>query len=206
MGKLTAQDRETYLYLRGLGILKDVMPRKLPAEDAKRGMILTCCADGDQFDDTYAHLAQACLEYMPWPRIHPLPRMGGAIVIPRDSPLHREHYGADLVQDILDSYRIKEISLVVLYAHAPCGAATKASLSLAQVLNWLAKAKVELKRTAESQKLPLKVACFVHIDRGAEEGRRTYFFPVGEWQLLTASHPVRPGEPWPPALQKAARV
>lgn len=203
--KLSTADHETYLYLRGLGILKDVLPRKMPPEQASKGIILTCCADGDQFDDTYAHIAQVCLEYRPSPRIHVLPRMGGALVIPRSSPLHRERYGADLVDDILDSYRIKNIEIVALYAHAPCGAAGRAELSLAEVLDYLAKAKLELKQAAEKADISLNAACFVHIDRG-QDGKRTYFFPVGQWQLLAKHHPVKHGKPWPPTLSRAVSL
>lgn len=199
MGQLTVADKQSAAYLRKLGVLKDVVPNRIPEEMASNGFILNCCADGDEFHDLHTHLAEVCLEHRDTPRIHVLSRMGGALVIPPSSPLYREGYAKDLVDDILASYRIKGINFVALYAHAPCGAATLANITLAEELEILAEAKTELKRIAHSAGIELKVACLFHIDRG--DSKRTYFFPVGQWRLLTRSKPVRRGEPWPPTQQ-----
>lgn len=199
MSTLSAEDRRTYDYLLYRKILKRVLPDRIPPEQARKGMIITCCPDGDQFADTIGQISEVCLQHMPWPRIHTLTRMGGALVIPDNTPMSRGQYGAQLVEDIFMSHRIKDIETVVLYAHAPCGAAMQANLNLAQVLELLTRAKLHMKHEIKRSKLPLSVICFVHIDHGGEGKRKhTYFFPIGEWQLITSRMPVIPGHVWPP--------
>lgn len=195
MGTLSLEDRRTYEYLLRLQILRRVLPDKLNAQKFRKGLMLTCCSDGDQFEDVYTHIVKVCLQHMPWPRVHLLPRMGGALVIPHG--LGREHYGPQLVEDILTTYKLKDIETLALYAHAPCGAAKAANLNLAQVLDLLAKAKFHMKQEIKKNKIPLDVVCFVHIDSGAG-GKHTYHFPVAQWQLATARMPVIPGHAWPP--------
>ncbi|MFA6447396.1 MAG: hypothetical protein WCW31_04035 [Patescibacteria group bacterium] len=197
MSALSAEDRRTYDYLLSRKILKRVLPDKIPPEQARKGMIAVFCPDGDQFADVFGNIAEVCLQHMPWPRIHALTRMGGALVIPDNNPLSRGQYGAQLVEDIFLSHSLKDIETIALYAHAPCGAAKMAKLNLAQVLDLLTRAKLQMKDEIKRLKLPLNVICFVHIDRG-DEGKRTYFFPVGEWRLITGRMPVIPGHAWPP--------
>lgn len=201
MLRLTPADRGTYLYLRGKGILKDEEVQKVPI---RNGSTLVCCADGDQFDDLYANLAGMCLQKMPWPRIHTLTCHGGALIIPSDSPLNKGFRGVNMIEDIVDAWSIKGTEMVALYAHAPCGAATKIGMSLAQILDNLVRAKLELKQALAKAGANTKVVCLVHIDRGEGEGKRTYFLSVAEWQLLTKHNPIAPGRLWPPQLQKAA--
>ncbi len=198
---LTAEDRETYLYLRGKGVLKDEEVHRVPMS---KGTTLVCCADGDQFDDLYANLAGMCLQKMPWPRIHTLTCHGGALIIPSDSPLNKGFRGVNMIEDIVDAWSMKGTEMVALYAHAPCGAATKIGMSLAQILDNLVQAKLELKQALLKAGATTKVVCLVHIDRGAEEGKRTYFLSAAEWQLMTRHNPIVPGRRWPAQLQKAA--
>jgi len=41
-----------------------------------------------------------------------------------------------------------------------------------------------VKTEAFGHNAEIKVACFVHIDRGQEEGPRTYFVSADEWRLV----------------------
>lgn len=76
-----------------------------------------------------------------------------------------------LLQHIAIARQLKEIDTVVLYAHAPCGAATLHQLSFIHVLETLRRAKIRLKTVDDK----IKVACFCHIDYGHDK-KRTYFF------------------------------
>lgn len=201
MLRLTAEDRATYLYLRAKGILEDEEARKVPLD---AGTTVVCCADGDQFFDLYGNLSEMCLQQKAWPRTHPLTSHGGALVIPPDSILNIRYRGDNLVEDIIEAWEMKRTKVVTLYAHAPCGAATKAGLSLAENLDLLVRAKLHLKEKLTRAQAQTKVACFVHIDRGVDEGKRTYFISAAKWQLLTRHNPVQHGVPWPPQLAKAA--
>jgi hypothetical protein len=186
MGKLTEQDWEAYQKLRKMRILCDVDAHRIPME---QGVILVFCSDGDQSDDTCATVAQHCLEHRPNPRIHMQAQPGGALLIPEDSPLNLRNRGLNLVEDICVGYQLKGISTVALYAHAPCGAATLANLSLEEVINLLVRAKLRLKTHAMGLGIELKAACFLHIDRGTQGGKRTYFVSAGAWQLLRPRRP-----------------
>lgn len=201
MLRLTIQDRATYLYLRGKGILKDEEVRRVPIH---KSSTLVCCADGDQFDDLYANLACMCLHTMPWPRIHTLTCHGGALIIPSESPFNKGFRGVNMIEDIVDAWSMNGTEMVALYAHAPCSAATKIGMSLAQILDNLVRAKLELKQTLAKAGATTKVVCLVHIDRGEGEGKRTYFMSAAEWQMLTKYNPIVPNRPWPAQLVKAA--
>ena len=185
MGQMTAQDRKTYQRLREMGILRDVDAHRIPME---QGAILVCCSDGDQFDDVYANVAQAVLEHRPNPRIHLQAQPGGALIMPEDSPLNLRSRGLNMVEDVCAGYGLKGISVVALYAHVPCGAATLAGLTLEEVISLLVRAKLRLKTEALGRGIPLKVACFLHVDRG-HEVKRTYFISAGAWQLLMPRRP-----------------
>lgn len=181
MGTLTSDDREIYLYLRGKGLLKDVDAHRINLTD---GAILVTCADGDQLPDIFGNFSEACLAHRATPRVHVLGLNGGALLLPRDTPLNTANR-EDLVllSHIRTAIKLKNIRTVALYAHAPCGAAGLAKLSLLEVVNMLAKAKARVKEEIPES----KVACFMHVDRGAEEGKRTYFISGAEINLLKLS-------------------
>jgi len=199
---LSEQDRITYRYLLKVEVLKKVVPDRLPHELAVNGAQFVFCPDGDQFRYAYDHACRIIEAHRDITRLHVLTRFGGGLVLPADSPLHNECLG--LHGSIFASQTMKHMDLVMLYAHAPCGAATEAGMSLAESLDVLCRAKIDLKRAAQERGANIKVACFLHIDAGPEEGRKTFFFPNGQWQLLTRHKPVKRGEPWPGHTSQAA--
>ncbi|MDD2786375.1 MAG: hypothetical protein PHS79_05845 [Patescibacteria group bacterium] len=212
---MSEADQKTYEFLLNMKMLKRVLPANMPMEE---GGIFVTCSDGDQFDDAYQHLAGCCLTHRAWPRICPPNRMGGAIVIPKNSKIREMRgnaYGDDLITDILALSRIKKTPFVTLFAHAPCAMAKEAGLSLAEELYLLALAKKELKQAdaaltekelgQDNAEGNIKVACFVHIQR-LDGLRKTYFFPVGQWQLITSRYPVIHGEQWPPHLSDTVAI
>ena len=187
MAHLSAKDREAYLFLRGRGLLKDVDAHRI---DMLKGAICVTCSCGDYFDDAYANIAMTCLEHRPSPRICLLSQRGGALVIPGDSLLNQRYRGDNLVQDICQSHEEEGINVIALYAHAPCTAATKAGYELVETIDLLVRAKVSLKTESLSYSNRIRIACFVHVDRGHDEGPRTYFVSADEWQLLYCKEPT----------------
>lgn len=194
MGDLSAKDREAYLFLRGRGLLKDVDAHRI---DMRKGVVCVACSCGDYFDDAYANIAMTCLEHRPNPRICPFLQRGGALVIPSDSLLNQRYRSDNLVQDIFQSLEEERINVVALYAHAPCTVAAKAEYDLVETIDQLVRAKVGLKTESLKYGGKIKIACFVHVDRGQDEGPRTYFVSADEWQLVYRKEQVR----LPDALQ-----
>lgn len=174
MGQLTNTDRSVAEKLRKAQVLLDVFAPKL---ELTRGVIMVACADGDQMPDLFAFetgLFRAA--HIP-PRIHELALNGGALLIAKGSPVRRAGSEDEvLLRHIADGRTLKEIDSVMLYAHAPCGAAALAHLDLRGVISLLMKAKTRIKQELAD----LKVACFLHIDWG--DRKRTYFVSRDAWE------------------------
>lgn len=175
MGHLLKQDRELAQALRSANVFQNMASRELDLSD---GVIIVPCADGDQMPDLFTHELGLFAELGIPPRVHELALNGGALLIPQDSPVRRE--GTEdrvLVQHLKDAQTLKNINLVMLYAHAPCGAAALAGLDLRGVVKLLMAAKTRIKEEIPT----FKVACFLHIDWGGGK-RRTYFVSRDEWE------------------------
>lgn len=174
MGHLNDSDREYLKDLRSKNILVDIDSHLL---DQREGVIMIACADGDQMPDVFKKQSEYLLEQRKTPRIHTLALNGGALVVPADSPLNSElPKGAVIIDDIKGAMLLKGIKTVVLYAHAPCGAAGLCRLNAGEVIEFLIKAKEELKRVF----LEIKVVCFFHVDWG--DHKRTYFISATKWR------------------------
>ncbi len=185
MGMLLSKlDRSMVKYLReDCEVLVNVDAAHLGSLD--RGIIHVGCPDCDQFVDIMRHYEKMFRQNgHHGPRLHPLCLNGGPILIPEESPLNTAELpqGKILMHNIGQAYIMKAISTVALYAHAPCGAATAAGLSIFQVIDLLVQAK-----TAVKAKWPLlKVACFLHVDKGAD-GKKTYHVSRDRWVNLNKS-------------------
>lgn len=196
---LTDIDRGLIESAKKFGVMREI---KKTMPDFSNGVIAIFCADGDQFSETYHHLSPMVCEQCGTERIHPLNPNGGALVIPKNSPLADtslftgdfakgttlESLSATYRQDIplllniLTAVKFKDIKTVVLYVHAPCGAATLASMDFKSVMWHLAQAKKNVKSAFYSFKL--KVPCFCHIDYGEKDEnglpkKRTYHIKTG---------------------------
>ncbi len=183
--------------MRAQGVLQDVDAHRI---DAGQGVVLVTCGDGDQVSDILEHVQLVCLEHCQTPRTHLLCQNGGALNLPRDSPLRRwfmldgvvsaQPPTRDLVllDDIFAACEMKGIETVILLAHAPCGAARAARLSLEDTVRLLISAKRRIKDLAKSMDKTLRVACFYHVCWESAEGspsRRTYFVSTEAWRAWT---------------------
>ena len=167
-GKLSIASLELIEGFRRSGILQDIDAHRI---DQSKGAIIVSCADGDQMHDLFHHHEALVQESNCAPRLHTLALNGGALLLPMTSPLNRQ-FNEDkvLLHHIAVAQKLKEIDTVVLYAHAPCGAAMMHDMSFFQVVQYLMQAKMMLKNSGPAG---IKVACFIHIDYG--DKKRTYF-------------------------------
>ncbi|MFA6161628.1 MAG: hypothetical protein WC766_05705 [Patescibacteria group bacterium] len=178
--ELSAEDLEIKNALKGKGILEDVNHHKI---DLANGVILTACADGDQMPDIFKHVTQSCCVHRSDPRIHTIALNGGALLIPRNSPVTQLGEDRVIIEHIRAACKLKKIFTVALYAHAPCGMAGYYDLDLMHVLELLVQAKERIK----TELVGTKAVCFVHIAK--PDGRRnTYFLSAAKWRLI---HPRR---------------
>ena len=168
-GQLSAISLELIEGFRRAGILQDVNAHRI---DQSQGAIIVSCADGDQMHDLFHHHATLFLKSNAVPRLHTLALNGGALLLPVTSPLNRQFREDEvLLHHINVAQKLKEINTVVLYAHAPCGAAAMHNMSFLQVIEYLIQAKMLLKKSGPAG---IKVACFIHIDYDGDK-KRTYF-------------------------------
>lgn len=164
-----------------MGVLGDVEGHRI---DESQGVIMVTCADGDQFEDVFHHHSDICRSHRCNTRIHPLSLNGGAKLIAKNSPLQTAGEDQVLLNNILGAHKLKGIDTVVLYAHAPCGAAYSNGVSFLEVMQLLFGGKQRVKNLDPS----LKVACFCHIDFG-DGKKRTYFAKRDLWlEYINSQH------------------
>lgn len=174
-------DRGFLRELRGFGALVEVEPASMDFVD---GVIAVLCGDGDQFFDVYGHIAEICRGKIGRERVQTLSHNGGAFTLSTRWPTPEE--AIVLRRHILQTVMIKGIKTVVLYGHAPCGAAGLCHLSIRQTIEYL----MEAKGVVKSLRDDLRVMCFFHID-WEEDGskKRTYFLSRDKWSEYVASCP-----------------
>lgn len=88
-----------------------------------------------------------------------------------------------MIINIWKAIRMKGIKTIVLYIHAPCGAAAHCHISFLGELQHLILAKRRLKWWLGY--MGIKVACFCHVDYGGGK-KKTYFIKThraAEWLL-----------------------
>ena len=174
MAHISENDIKIISAMRKFGVLDDIDPHRLAQE---QGIIPIPCADGDQMIDIFQHQLKIALEGGVAPRPHQLSLNGGALLIAEESPLNKElREDLVLLAHIRGAMVLKKIRTVVLYAHAPCGAAGLAGLSFERCIDLLMKAKARVKKEIPG----MKVACFCHVDRKGK--KRTYFVSKEKWE------------------------
>ncbi|HEY4510185.1 MAG TPA: hypothetical protein VJC15_04365 [Candidatus Paceibacterota bacterium] len=179
MAQLSQQDLEIIRELRAADVLQDVDGYRL---NQRYGIILVCCSDGDQMPDIWRFQNGIMAKQRQEARIHPITLNGGALLIPGDSPLNKD-VQEDLVylKHIAGAHQLKKIETIVLYSHAPCGAAGLAKLTLIDVITLLKKAGQRVRNSFPSF---FQVVCFFHVDNG--ESKRTYFVSGPKWEQWLA--------------------
>jgi len=181
MGRLSDRDRSMIRRLRNARVLEDADAHKLKSPD---GVIVVPCSDGDQMPDVFEHQCALAREVGRPVRPHMLSLHGGAMLIAENCPLYREYRVDDLLLQHIreaEGTDLKGIGTVVLYIHAPCGAAGLAGLSLVEQVVLLIRAKERVKEIDTTN----AVVCFVHVDYG--DRQRTYFISRDRWLSYWAS-------------------
>lgn len=169
---LSSYDKRVITSLKKHNILQSVEANRI---DESEGAIMVTCADGDQFFDVFQHHSDVCKQCRDDTRIHVLALNGGAKLIAHNSTLDTMGEGNVLMKHIAGAMQLKKITTVVLYAHAPCGAAYLHGVSFDKVLDLLFGAKERIKKAHPHA----KVACFCHIADG--DKKRTYFVSRDSW-------------------------
>lgn len=176
MGVLSPFDRTAIDILREADVLENDNAGKL---NSPEGVIVIPCSDGDQMPDVFTHQCGLAHEGG-WPVRPHMPSLhGGAILMAEDCPLYREFRVDELLLLHIrqaEGPELKGIGTVVLYAHAPCGAAAMAKLTLVHQIVYLMRAKVRVKEIDTTN----KVICFLHVDYGTGR-KRTYFISRAKW-------------------------
>lgn len=156
--------------LRSLGVLADVDPHKING-DSNNTIIM--CSDGHQSVKTLTKHGEYLEKDGQHICCHAHMLNGGALLIAPHLP-NKGKQPADLVllEQIEQSFKLKGANTLVLYVHAPCGAALLNNLNFVDMLVHLFEAKDRIKGHF-SWKIGLKVVCFCQIDYG--DKKLTYF-------------------------------
>ncbi|OGZ07818.1 MAG: hypothetical protein A3C93_05860 [Candidatus Lloydbacteria bacterium RIFCSPHIGHO2_02_FULL_54_17] len=182
---LSEEDRRTIRMFseKKVRVLRKVRPQLV---DETNGAILVTCADGDQMENVFLYHRKICLHHREEHRPHLLSLNGGAKLIASDSPLRHGDEDTVLLGHLKDARRMKGIETIVLYAHAPCGAAYAHKLSFYRVLELLFAGRERVEREMPG----VKVTCFCHVDYGNGK-KHTYFASRTSWLLWRAA-PTKP--------------
>ncbi|OHA63375.1 MAG: hypothetical protein A2842_01445 [Candidatus Wildermuthbacteria bacterium RIFCSPHIGHO2_01_FULL_48_25] len=157
--------------LRNSSVLQDVADDRLQQAN---GVILVVCGDGDEIPELLEFVKLRLNSQGLPARTHLIALNGGALRIPRNSPVNSWNEGEMVLQEIRDAMVLKGIRTVNIYAHAPCGKARVAGFSIIRVVEVLLDAGERIRREIRD----CNVASFLHIDRG---DRRTYYVSEKAW-------------------------
>lgn len=144
MTELSMREVALIRQLRQDGVLRDVDPKKFEAQR----LVMVTCADGDRLPELltfHSRLADA----VHGKSCHQTFALnGGGLLLAHESLLVHPRHQVNLLlrQQIQAAIEMKELALdgrptVILYTHAPCGAAGAAKMSILQQLAVLARAK-----------------------------------------------------------------
>lgn len=183
MAHITPEEISFLENLRHYGVLENIDKKRV---DASQGAILVTCADGDQMADVFQQTENFSR------RLHTLSLNGGGLLLPEKSPANTLLTPADcskqlrlgdvFLEQIVVAKTLKNINLIALHVHAPCGIAGAYKISPHELINLLCAAKDRLKSAIPDS----KVCAFVHI--AWPDGRkRTYFVSRAKWRNFSAA-------------------
>ncbi len=186
---LSGEDRRIATeWRRGeLQVLCDVNPKEYREPTGK--VILVPCADGHQMFDICEYQKSLTVEGH-IPMVHPLSLNGGPLLLAAGSPLLSEGDKDDevLLKHIAQAYSIKGTPTIILYSHAPCGAARVHNLSIVDVVELMLAAKDRLKALFDN----LQVIPKLHVDwaTGESQMKKNSYFVSREqfvaWRKVAA--------------------
>lgn len=176
---LDAENRRLIAEMREKNVLGDLDPKQI---DVSRGVMLVCCADGDQLDEVFDHMRDTSRSAGHKPRIHTLTGHGGALHL---SPHCEPYPGIDVRElknlEIEEGRHLKDIHTIVLSVHAPCGKAAAMGLNLVDLIGHMMAAKSEIK----SRHHGVRVLCMIHVDYG--DRKRSYTISRIDWARYRAN-------------------
>jgi hypothetical protein len=175
VSQLSAEDRALIEELRAFGVFQDIDEHRL---DQSNGVMLITCSDGDRFPDIFQHQARMQADCRPDPRIHVFAWHGGVLACAPVSPINaRKDAHRVFLDQITVARSMKQIDVIPIYAHAPCGAAALNHVGLEQVLTLQFEAKNQIKKENPG----IVVFPFFHVDYG--DGKcRSYFLSRQKWE------------------------
>ncbi len=163
-----AEDVRLIHLLREAKVLVNVDGRKLHAPN---GVIPIVCPDCDQAADIDGHIHRLLDESGGKVRLHSLKQHGGGMLLSEACPLDREfHIDKYLLKHIGVARSLKDINTIILFVHAPCGAAQLEGLNVVEILYHVVEAKKRVKSVWPKD----LISCYIHVDY-ANEKKRTYF-------------------------------
>lgn len=170
-----SEDVRLIRLLREANVLVDVDGHKL---NAPNGVIPVVCPDCDQAADIDGHVHKLLDESGGKIRLHSLKQHGGGMLISEACPLDRE-FNIDryLLKHIGIARSLKDINTIILYVHAPCGAAQLEGLNVVEILYHVVEAKRRVKATWPND----RISCYIHVDY-TNERKRTYFLGRGAFE------------------------
>lgn len=183
MAHITREEISFLKNLRRHDILENIDKKRV---DASQGAILVTCADGDQMADVFQQTENFSR------RLHTLSLNGGGLLLPEKSPANlrltsddcskQVRLGDVFLEQIIVAKALKNINLIALHVHAPCGIAGAFKISPRELIELLAAAKDRLKKALPDS----RVCAFVHI--AWPDGRkRTYFVSRAKWRNFSAA-------------------
>lgn len=177
-----SEDAQLIRMLRAARVLDDAKGHKLKAPN---GVIPIVCPDCDQAGDIDRHIESLLVESGSKIRLHSLKQHGGGMLVSHTCPIGRKYMIDDyVVENIGIARSLKEINTIILFVHAPCGAAQLAHLNVVEVLYHLVEAKKRIKAIWPHD----KIGCFFHVDYCEEGRKRTYFLSCNAFEKWFAEN------------------
>lgn len=172
--ELPYQQAVVYRAMRRAGLLQDVDGDRLKP---RRGVVAVICGDGDQSHDIFKYLGDIC-QFYGERRVHPVALNGGPLLIAKNLPLSANLPDGDvLMRHALDGADIKQIDVIIVKGHAPCGAAGKHKADdpeqvVAGILEARQALRAETERRDPDAARGIRIAPCIQISWGEENFRR----------------------------------
>ncbi len=170
--KLSDEDVRIVRSLREASVLENVDTHQIAAPNGFMAMV---CSDCDHSEDKFQFLCRICST--PRPRVHFFALNSGGMLLSPSSPTREGNEEDIFTRHVKNTMAMKNMDLLILKCHAPCGAAYAHSLNFYDVLRHA----FEGKRYVKSKIPELRVAVFVQVYHAEDERRRTYFVEGKKW-------------------------
>ncbi|MES2953456.1 MAG: hypothetical protein V4674_02760 [Patescibacteria group bacterium] len=121
-----------------------------------------------------------------------LSRFGGSLILADGSPVSfTEATQRETLAEIGGGISIKELEIIAVGFHGPCGMARRAGLSIIEMVQVGYAGKLRLKMWLKEHHPKVEVRPFVHIDYSGGK-MKTYFFNKKNWEQFCAEKKIKP--------------